>query len=332
MDHGLQFKPERKLWLNIRLDAQHRMQFRRRFELDADGSVQFGHKKPLGQQSIKYIPVESFQFAASPEDFYEKFARQSRPIVFRNAIKRWPAFRKWKNVDLLTNLYGNQTFNVEFRKQFENVFPVRRKWKLKKFLKEYKEKAIYLDSVFSRNSIMAKDVLLPPQLYCNNTEYNVDNLNLLISSGNTSSALHQDGYENLLSVISGVKEVILYDSKYTKDFKADNFTIAAGVSSLDPENVDLEVYPEMSTIPYYFAKLNPGDMIYIPQFWWHQVRSYHNPNIAVAIWFTIFNFNEEYEKRFIDETEHVIKTTETFQELLDTQPPYIHCSKMIFDG
>ncbi len=48
-------------------------------------------------------------------------------------------------------------------------------------------------------------------------------------------------------------------------------------------------------------------MLYIPQFWWHQVRSYENPNIAVGIWFNIFNFFKEFERRQIDETEQVIK-------------------------
>ncbi len=221
-----------------------------------------GHKQPLGKQNEEYNLVDSLSFAPGAKDFYRKYARQSKPVIMRNAIKSWPAFHKWSNLELLKNLYGNQTFNIEFRKHFKNVFPVRKGWRLEEFLKEYQGKPIYLDSVFSRNSPMAKDVLLPPPLHCNNSNYLIENLNLLISSGNTSSAFHQDGYENLLSMVSGVKEVILYDSKYTRLFKADNFTVAAGVSNMDPESVDLDLYPEMATVPFYFAKLNPGTTKY----------------------------------------------------------------------
>jgi len=29
-------------------------------------------------------------------------------------------------------------------------------------------------------------------------------------------------------------------------------------------------------------------MLYIPQFWYHQVRSYQTPNIAASMWFQLF--------------------------------------------
>ncbi len=154
--------------------------------------------------------------------------------------------------------HEDENFNVEFRKKFKNAFPIRKSWRLSKFVEEYQTKPIYLDSVFSKGSSMVDDVLLPAPLQCKNASFPIDNLNLLISNGNTSSAFHQDGYENLLSVVSGVKEVILYDSKYTRLFDADNFTVAAGVSSIDPESVDLNAYPVMAEVPYFRATLNPG--------------------------------------------------------------------------
>ena len=34
--------------------------------------------------------------------------------------------------------------------------------------------------------------------------------------------------------------------------------------------------------------LEAGDVLYNPQMWWHQVRSYDAPNIGVSLWFGQF--------------------------------------------
>ena len=50
-----------------------------------------------------------------------------------------------------------------------------------------------------------------------------------------------------------------------------------------------------------------GDILYIPRYWWHQVRSFNDPNIAIGMWFDIFDFQGEFERRRIDDTEDVVK-------------------------
>ena len=176
----------------------------------------------------------------------------------KNAIRKWPAFYKWPNLTYMRQYYGNELFNVELRKKFQTSFPIRKTLSLSKFIDEFEGSDIYLDSLFSNDSYMLNDVHLPTPLDCTHRRIAIDNLNLLISSGNTSSAFHQDGYENLLSVLSGVKEVILYNNKYTRAFNADEYKIAAGVSDIDPEGVDLNEHVVFAKTPYQIAKLQPG--------------------------------------------------------------------------
>ena len=40
--------------------------------------------------------------------------------------------------------------------------------------------------------------------------------------------------------------------------------------------------------------LNAGDVLYIPQHWWHHVRSLECPNIAISLWFHAFP-EKEYD-------------------------------------
>ena len=179
-------------------------------------------------------------------------------MLFRNAASDWPAFKNWSNITYLKEEYGSDVFTVEFRKQFASTFPIRKNMKLSSFLDDYEKKDLYLDSLFSKVSQMTKDVYMPLPLLSILHKVSVDNLNLLISSGNTSSAFHQDGYENFLTVVSGYKNVILYDGRYARDFDADNYNIAAGVLDLNPENLRENDCKILEGVPFYTATLQPG--------------------------------------------------------------------------
>ena len=41
--------------------------------------------------------------------------------------------------------------------------------------------------------------------------------------------------------------------------------------------------------------LKAGDILYIPQHWWHHVRSFDCPNIAISLWFHPFAEKEDRE-------------------------------------
>lgn len=41
--------------------------------------------------------------------------------------------------------------------------------------------------------------------------------------------------------------------------------------------------------------LKAGDILYIPQHWWHHVRSFDCPNIAISLWFHPFAEKEDSE-------------------------------------
>ena len=217
----------------------------------------------LGNHGTTYTKLASLQFSPNGQFFYSEYVRKSKPVLMKGAASHWPAFRNWASLAYLKENHGEDVFTVEFRKHFQASFPLRKNMKLSLFLEEYAKKNIYLDSLFSKDSKMLNDVYLPLPLLSISSKAAVDNLNLLISSGNTSSAFHQDGYENLLTVISGYKDVILYDNKYTRHFDADNYSVAAGVSDMDPENLSVEECQKIAGIPYYNVRIEPGNKLFI---------------------------------------------------------------------
>ena len=48
-------------------------------------------------------------------------------------------------------------------------------------------------------------------------------------------------------------------------------------------------------------------MLYIPQYWWHVVRSYEAPNIAVNVWFGLFNYEDKFREAGISEDTNVVE-------------------------
>ena len=60
------------------------------------------------------------------------------------------------------------------------------------------------------HSAMTQDIPVPSILQCPQLYASLNEANLLWSSGNTSSYLHQDGYANLLTVFEGATPLTHY--------------------------------------------------------------------------------------------------------------------------
>ena len=183
------------------------------------------------------------------------------------AVKYWPAYTKWTD-EYLNASYGNETFNMETRDDDKwNIPP---SMKLHEFLSQYTQANRYLvDEVLPD---MRKDVILPLCLRCEEMSSYFFVSYFWMSTGGTSSSIHIDTDENLLCVIHGHKAVLMVSPVYSTFLYSDESRVL-GVSDIDPKAVDLEKYPDVMKIRYHSAMVEEGDIVYIPQMWWHQVIS-----------------------------------------------------------
>ena len=58
---------------------------------------------------------------------------------------------------------------------------------------------------------------------------------------------------------------------------------APGLGLQDVDAVDLVRYPALAAVEHWTAALAPGDCIYIPAGWYHQVRSARPRSLAVTV-------------------------------------------------
>lgn len=217
-----------------------------------EDNPKLGHMKQLGKHGsvIMEGEIEELNFVPNGKDFYEHFLRKRKPLIMRGAIKNWPAVKHWANESYLQEKYGDVIFDVQLTKKYEGEFPVKKTMSLNEFLGMYKSKQVYLDCPFP-HSDMIQDIFVPYCLQCEEIMKTIESTHLLFSSGNTSSSCHMDGYENLLSLIAGTKEVLVADPKYVEYFYPRNHTTVNIESPIDPEAVDLKRFPKLAEVPFH---------------------------------------------------------------------------------
>eukprot|EP00111_Clytia_hemisphaerica_P024901 TCONS_00073389-protein len=280
-----------------------------------------GHMKQLGEhgKAIEGVITE-LDYMIGGKDFYEKFARKRKPVIFRGVTRKWKSTRYWNNETYLLENYADVVFDVETGKVYDNALNTRKTMDMKEFLTEYKNHTLYLDSPFPHTPMM-QDIELPLMMQCEGRHDKFTSMHLLFSNGNTSSPLHHDGYENFLSSFSGVKVVYIIEPKYGKGLYVEFVEDFPGLSPINPQGVDLVKFPLFKDVPFHKVVINPGDMLYIPQYWYHQVRSYKTPNIATAMWFSLFTIPDAEEFGYRD----VLNIADKFAVGVENSPPTLDC-------
>jgi hypothetical protein len=117
---------------------------------------------------------------------------------------------------------------------------------------------------------LSDDVRVPE--YCRTAPWR--NTRFWLSAANTSSPLHRDVAENLFFQVAGRKRFFLYPPSATPWLHSNPFRSALpNYTSFDPEAPDYERFPRAREVTPIEVILHPGDALYLPSRWWHQVRS-----------------------------------------------------------
>ena len=258
-----------------------------------------GHLQPMGQQFPSPTAVdEMWPDSGSHEDFWRRHVGAFRPLVIRgvqHTTEVWDDEFLESHCQLENGLAWRALIEKNNRVVQNDRHPLMYDWTFCDFIRSYKapeyKNMLYVVTPLSDTGVsLPKHLYIPQVLRCSEVHQSIHEARLWMSNGNTTSSLHFDTHENILMQIDGTKEVYMWHPKESHKFYSD-FHNKFGLSPISADHVDLERYPEFAKAATMKAVMGPGDALYIPDGWWHLVRSF-NRNIAIAVEFEPFNMHD----------------------------------------
>ncbi|KAK3871793.1 hypothetical protein Pcinc_023080 [Petrolisthes cinctipes] len=263
----------------------------------------------------------------TPLELYRDWIAPNKPVIFRDAVKFWPAVDKWSpqylretvgkkevSVAVTPNGYADAPNGGYF------VMPEERTMLLSSFL-DVMENPGNQPGVFyvqKQNSNFTDEF---PELICDAapdipwfTEAlgkAPDAVNFWMGDERAVTSMHKDHYENVYCVVSGHKDFILLpptDVPWVpyanlppatyKEINPGEFVIEENPGedvpwiSIDPLKPDIESYPQYKHASPIRCRVEAGDAMYLPSLWFHHVRQSH-ACIAVNYWYDM-----EYDLKY----------------------------------
>jgi hypothetical protein len=109
--------------------------------------------------------------------------------------------------------------------------------------------------------------------------------NLWMNIQPMTSTAHYDSFHNVLMVLAGAKTATIFSPRYTSLLKPyPAFHDSPNHSRLTPKEVDALFLVHQHNGGCYRVQLQPGDSLFIPEGWWHQLVS-EKCSMAVNYWF-----------------------------------------------
>jgi len=252
--------------------------------------------------SIDFLNKEIFQKCPqtflkdlSTSHFIKNFLSQRKPVVIREGVQNWPAFNSWNNLSYFRNLQDlheipievYETPHVKFSVTNKKIVSFNKFWhKLLSTQEEdntyyHSEGSIYLSpNKLGKLGILAKDIEIPSYIDPLFFEYS-----RLHFGKNTLTACHyHPQHDAFLCQIVGKKRVILfppYRNEFSCLYPHPWYSKLSNWSQIDFTNENIyATYPNFLKVKPVECILEPGDMLFIPIYWWHLV---YGENISISV-------------------------------------------------
>ncbi len=228
---------------------------------------------------------------------------QYQPFIIEDVATHWDACKNWSN-DYLIKYCGNNLININLYKKgfFDDYknFACEDGYTDDNFRKIVKYKEYISDYIGNDNynSYLSQDMeeCFPEIIgdinypaYFNRKPFIQFFHGFSNKSFSSTTPLHFDPVHNIFVQIRGRKRILLFPpSNYLSFYPAavDDNRGLQDFSKVDPNLPSLELFPKFPWQKRIEVLLRPGEMLYIPPFWWHHVTAVEE-NISVSFWYAL---------------------------------------------
>lgn len=212
----------------------------------------------------------------SGEDFLHGFYAAGRPVLIKGAMAGWPALEKW-TPDYLLSVVGNAPVDYQGGRNGAADFEQAKD--------RHRRNAPFRDVIalileggndayitaYNNAANSAAFAPLMADLGFLDAYLTQSHGMLWIGSDGAFTPLHFDLTNNLLAQVTGTKRVILIPPSQTRRLAHRTHVFSDVRDITDPQR--LAAHPQARDVIRYEVLLTPGDLLFIPIGWWHQVRS-----------------------------------------------------------
>ena len=235
--------------------------------------------------------IEILQLDNPTKSILEETLNKKSPFIITNLLINW-SFIKDLNLELLKQNYGDKKVTLN-----NSIIEQNKTMKINQTLGEYIEwlnntegkdtnnMNVYLaenDDLLSNTKLMEK---IKKETSILNCPLNlVNTYPLWIGHNHSKTGLHYDtDTRNFLCQLRGQKKVYLFppnQSKYL--YPSSKFDSGAKCSQVNFWDVNTEKFPLFNQSKYIEIILSPGQILYIPPYWWHCMENI-GTNISISV-------------------------------------------------
>ena len=238
-----------------------------------------GNQQRLWQSDPGYTTIER-RSGVSADEFVTRYVRGCRPLVMTDLARDWPALARWSPADLKAR-FGHLEVEVQVERHGDpnyeqNKLQHRRTVRLAPFVDQVLAGGPSNDYYLTANNevlrrpefapLLADIGTLPP--FCNRAEL-AQRSSFWFGPAGTVTPLHHDTLMLLHTQIVGRKRW-----RFISPLETPKLYNYHGVfSPIDVDRPDLVRYPSFAEVKMLEIVLEPGDTVFLPLGWWHQVTS-----------------------------------------------------------
>lgn len=249
---------------------------------------------------VDVINSEEFDQETFNREYYGGVIKE--PVLIRNEVADWDATRKW-NPEYLDSILGHQEVTVNILEEdilslnhpekMENKtipFSEARKlicengnYYLAQATIEYPVTTRIVKGANGDFSRLARDITEPRYLKDITKQCYVTNL--WFGGDKCKTPLHFDDKDNFFIQVFGEKRVLLFSPTQTEflyQAHGEEYDYLSRVNVFDPDESQFPLFTEAE---HSEVIVEPGDLLYIPEGWWHAVETL-TTSISVNFWWT----------------------------------------------
>lgn len=235
--------------------------------------------------SIERIACENL----SVDKFRQHYLPTGIPVIIADALRNWPLFTMSREESLAH--FSNLNGITRHGDYVSNTFSTKRDFRtiaMAEFvasLEGQHDASTGAPAVYMGNNILPAPLFdtirFPP--YFDRDRFNAPRI--WIGPAGTLTPLHRDDSDNLFAQVWGQKRFTLAAPHHRAALGTWSTSPQGGLDGCDfnPDAPDYEQYPQARQVPFLRFTLEAGDLLFLPEGWFHQVQSI-STSLSVNFW------------------------------------------------